>query len=377
MDSMSVRNSGPQCVACEALTIMFGAYQFMDSVDATERLAREWVARQPSSPMAWYLLREALSWRDSTGALAAYERMRITSPASPDDMDWLASLSIRSGNFRKAERLLVQTLESGSTNKHASALWWLAISQRHQGRLNDALATTVRMRRLDPTGFPSLLEGQVLFEMGRYREATAVFDRWVRHTKAFVEPAYRARNVTWMLTHRSAAMAAAGDTERLESIADSMEVIGLRSGYGRDRLLHHHVRGLILAARGRQEDAVAEFRRAIWSPVAGYTRTNFELGRLLIELGRPQEAIPLLRAALHGGLESTNLYVTHTEIRALLSRAYASTNQPDSAAVEARWVERALANADPIGRARIDRLLGRPLLTTRRARDARDPARQE
>lgn len=357
MDSLNARKSGPRCVACDALSRMLGAYAFMDSMAATERLARDAVARWPSSPQAWDMLRHALS-RDSADALAAYARMRAVSSASLDDFEWLASLSIRTGDFQKTERLLAGILESGPVNKQGRALWWLAISQRYQGRLNDALATTVRMRRLDPNSFPSLLEGQVLFEMGRYGDAVAVFDKHVTFSQTYAPPGWRARNMTWTLTHKSAALAAAGDIAPLEEIADSMQVLGMQSGYGRDRLLHHHVRGLILAARGRKEEAVAEFRRAIWSPVAGYTRTNFELGRLLIELGRPREAVPLLNAALHGGLESTNLYVTHTELRALLSRAYAATNQPDSAAVHARWVQRATVAADPAVRAHIDRLLG-------------------
>ena len=353
MDTASLVRGARHCSACEATSAMFAAYQFMDSTEATLRIAREWTARQPSSPTAWLLLREALVWRDSTGALEAHERMRGLGGMPDEELIWLAFLAMRWGNFDKAERLLTHALEFGSEGLRTDALWWLAISERQQGRLQSALARTLRMRAEHAERFPSQLEAQVLYEQGRAREAAAVFEQWVRGARLYAEPSDRARNVTWNLVHRASALAAAGDTAPLAAIADSMEVVGRGSGYGRDALLHHHVRGLLLAARGRREEAVAEYRRAVWSPVAGYTRTNFELARLLIELGRPHDAIPILESALHGALESTNMYVTHTELRALLVRAYSEIGVKDSVRAHSAWVERALRRADAPVRDRI------------------------
>ena len=358
MDTVSLTRAGPRCTACEALTAMFAAYQYMDSTEAALRIAQEWTSRQPSSPVAWWVMREAQQWRDSTAALQAYQRMRAASRMPEEDLVWLAAHAIRWGDFEKAERFLEHTLELGPPERAPNALWWLAISERQQGRLEDALATVLRMKAMHARKMPSQLEAQVLFEMGRAREAAAIFDLWVEESRRHGESSDRARNVAWNLVHKGSALAAAGDTTSLTGIADSLQAIGRKSGYGRDPLLHHHLRGLLLAARGEKEAAVDEFRRAIWSPVAGYTRTNLEMGRLLLELGRPREAIAILGPALRGGLESTNMYVTHTEIRALLARGYAATGQSDSARTHARWVERALTHADPPARARIMALLG-------------------
>ena len=68
----------------------------------------------------------------------------------------------------------------------------------------------------------------------------------------------------------------AGDPRR------QRQALGTRSGYGRDQRLHHHVRALLLAARGKDEAAIEEFRRAIYSPNQGYTRTNVELAAVLL-----------------------------------------------------------------------------------------------
>jgi tetratricopeptide (TPR) repeat protein len=113
--------------------------------------------------------------------------------------------------------------------------------------------------------------------------------------------------------------------------------------------MHHYARALLLAARGNREEATVELRAAIYSPNFGYTRVNLELGRLYLELGKPREAIDVLRPALRGSIEASNLYVTHTELHALLARAFDAIGAPDSAAVHRAYVSRAMSG---IGRIR-------------------------
>jgi tetratricopeptide (TPR) repeat protein len=155
-----------------------------------------------------------------------------------------------------------------------------------------------------------------------------------------------------MLTHAASAYGAAGDTARLASLADSVESWGRLSAFARDQRLHFHLRGLLSAARGRHAEAVAFFRRAIYSPSDGYTRTNLELARELIGLGRAAEAIGILRSALHGPIQGSNLYVTQTEIHEMLANAFERAGARDSAAVHYRRVAAAWGNSDARFRAR-------------------------
>src|SRR2546425_22921 len=155
-----------------------------------------------------------------------------------------------------------------------------------------------------------------------------------------------ARPLCWTLTHRATALAAAGDTVLLQRLADSLEILGQQSSYGRDRLLHHHIRGLLLLARGRPAEAAAEFRQAVFSLTYGYTRTNLELARALLALGRPRDAIAVLQPAFRGPLDASNLYVTHTELHEMLARAFDAAGERDSATTHYRWVVAAWRNAD-------------------------------
>jgi predicted Zn-dependent protease len=141
------------------------------------------------------------------------------------------------------------------------------------------------------------------------------------------------------MTHRATALAAAGDTAALARLVEPIRTTGARSGYGRDRKLHHYVRGLLLAARGNREEATVELRAAIYSPNFGYTRVNLELGKVYLALGKPREAIDVLRPALHGSIEASNLYVTHTDLHELLARAFDAVGAPDSAAVHRAYGE--------------------------------------
>jgi tetratricopeptide (TPR) repeat protein len=201
---------------------------------------------------------------------------------------------------------------------------------------------------IEALGTAPLLRAIALSEGGQPLAAAALFDsmraRWVMTDTSTGQTA---RQHTWMLTHEVTALAAAGDTARVAMFADSLERVGSRSGYARDQRMHHYARGLIWDARGRRPSAIAEYQQALTSPSFGYTRINYRLAQDLIAVGRPAEALPLLRAALHGGLESSNLYITHTELHEAIAQAWEGMGRRDSAAAEYRWVAAAWRDADP------------------------------
>jgi DNA-binding SARP family transcriptional activator/tetratricopeptide (TPR) repeat protein len=360
MDSLSLRRGGARCAACDALHQQVSAYMLADSTAAAERVVRRWIAARPKEWMPHNVL---------GGILTAMNRFDDASVEfrTADSLDvlgslWepMATLWTREGDFTRADQLLRSEIEKGgdATDAH----WFLAISLRYQGRLTEALGEARAFRQgahLDrvPPGAAdpaSLHEAQVLRELGRYREAAALFDSVSRFSVIGSDSTAVESSRAWSLTHEASALAAAGDTSRLTALADTIETVGAKSNLGRDNRLHHHVRGLLLVARGDDSTAVTEFRHAIFSIPLGYTRTNVEMGKALMRLGRYADAVAVLEPALRGSLEAANLYATHPEIRLLLAEAYAGAGHRDRANAELEWVRRAYQRADASVRPQLD-----------------------
>jgi DNA-binding SARP family transcriptional activator/tetratricopeptide (TPR) repeat protein len=370
MDSLGLLGAHPRCRACDAYAHVIGAYAHADSLAAAERVVREWLRRQPRSARAWSSLAVTLSARGRYDeALDARRTAAALNPVDYYDALFPATMRILTGDFATADLLLRELARDGTPEVQREALWFLTISLRHQGRLREALATIRESPRdTGAAGMAPALqhEAQVLFEMGRFADAARLFSSVARLSLVPRSEALDARHKSWNLTHLSTALAAAGDTGRLAALADTIEAWGRRSAYGRDWRLHHHVRGLLLAELGQGELAAAAFRRAMYSTTHGYTRTNLELARVLLELGRPREAVPVLQPAFRGPTEASNLYVTRTELHTLLGRAWEAAGEPDSAATHYRQVLHAWRDADSALHTRRDSVrtrlhsLGRP-----------------
>jgi DNA-binding SARP family transcriptional activator len=359
VDAPSLAGNGAQCLACGATLELVHAYVTMDSLPAAEREARRWTEQAPQSATAWLELASVLAEqgreREALDALQASARL---GKGSPDDIGGaLPALLIMLGQYERADSVLRAHLATGSPDERASAYWFLAISLRNQGRLDDALGAARRIRAADTSKvaanavpYVALGEAQVLFEMGRYRQAAALFDSISRAPDPFDAPSHTARRGAWALTHMAAALAGAGDTAGLPRLADTIRVLGKASGFGRYRHLHHHVQGLLLAARGLDDEAIAAFRRAIVSPTSGYTRTNYEVARLELRRGRARAAVVMLQPTLRGSVEAANLYLMRTEVHELLAQAWELAGGPparDSAAAHWGAVTRAWRRADP------------------------------
>jgi tetratricopeptide (TPR) repeat protein len=193
----------------------------------------------------------------------------------------------------------------------------------------------------------ALQEAQVLLEARRPRAAAALFDSIARWRVPGEQSGYIARHRIWSLTHAATAYAAAGDTAQLASLADTLRRLGPYSSLGRDRRLHHYVHGLLLVARGDDAAAIPALRASIVSPTTGYTRASYELARALLRQGRPADAVAVLQPTFRGGLEASNLYITRSELHALLAQAWDAAGRADSAATHYSALVAAWRRADP------------------------------
>jgi tetratricopeptide (TPR) repeat protein len=208
------------------------------------------------------------------------------------------------------------------------------------------------VRTAAATGHPpvwaAVLEAQVQLELGSARQAATLWRGMAADGYEPDSPSRTARHRAWTLTQAASAQVMAGDTVGLVLLADSIGAFGSQSAYGRDPLLHHYVRGLLLAGRGDHEAAAAAYRRALFSTTSGYARINLELGRSLLALGQPLQAAEILGAALRGPLDAANLYVSRTELHELAGRAWLEAGRPDLAAVHYQWVANAWTGSDPL-----------------------------
>lgn len=357
MDAPALRRQGVRCLACDAIHSIGVAYAHADSLPAAERAMQRFAAGlQPGEP----------GWRSAMDMLAIVLELggRITEAIAirealgqfeaPTFTLHPALLALRQGEHAAADRLLRLRVHDHDRAVRRSALWYLAISLRDQGRYREAVEAAREMAALEtndalaPAGYGLLAEAIVLFEMRRHREAAALLRQRAAAVQAREETVgWIARNTAWNVTHEAVALAAAGDTATVRILADSVQRVSRGSSYGRDPRLHHHLRGLLHVAAGRPAAAEAEFRRAVYSWTSGYTRTNVELARLLTAQDRPLEAVAVLEPALRGSIEASNLYVPRTEIRELLGRAWDAAGRPEQALPYYEQVLRAWSAADP------------------------------
>ena len=341
-DSSATRNLVP-CIACEARTELVNVYLLSDSLETAERFASEVAKLQPASAVAWQMLALVQSYRGAATDSAFRRRVEL----DPSDADYAvetaADRRLRLGDFAGADELLRGRAETAPPGREERSLGLLVRSLRMQERWEEALEAARRIRAAGSQPSPpgsvhgvAVLEAIVLFEMGRLREAAALYDSISRWPEGIP-----AGNRVWMLTHKAGALAALGDTTELRATLDTVRALSPLSGFGRDARLHHHIEGLLLVARGRDAEAVEAFRRAVYSWNMGYTRTNYEMARALLRLGRPAEAVAVLQAALRGSLEVSNSYITHTELHRVLAQAWRAAGNADSAAAHERWVRSA------------------------------------
>jgi TolB-like protein len=368
LDSAANPGTSPVCRLCDAFGLLTGRYEWADSLDAVRRTLQRWRTFRPDDAAPWAY--EA-DWLISQGrraeAEAAERRYEALGGKSGNVHVSNLVTSMRLDALDVADRACHEGLASTDKADFVLYRWHCGIALRMQGRYREALALArdgrVPNSSVVHRGFaPDPYQAAILdMEMGRpltaadefldiYRPigdaARAANDATTSHAKPGWEGP-NARYSTWLLTLSATAAVAGGDTLRARRLVDTIETLGRRSLFGRDPLLHHFVRGLLLSRAQQHAAAVREFRAAIHSPTFGYTRINYELGKSLLELKRPGEAIPIVQGALRGGLEGSGLYVTRTEFHELLAHLFDANGQRDSAGAHYAVVERSWASADP------------------------------
>jgi DNA-binding SARP family transcriptional activator/TolB-like protein len=363
MDSLGLRGQRASCAGCDALMWIVAAYTLADSMAAAEREAHRWLRLQPHSKSPVYSLIQILEFQQRNREADSVFRVEVSDLPYADLLDLETVSRINAGAYSAADSMLREQLRQPDPRNQQNALWNLSLSLREQGRLTEALDAARRMRVPTATllkqpkgqGSTNVMEAQLLLEQNNARAAATLFDSLSREHTAGETSSEVARTTVWMLAQAAGARYAAGDTASLVMLADSVRALAEQSGYGRDRRLHHYIRGLALAARGDDPGAIAEFRAAIYSTTLGFTRTNFEIGRAFMRLRRPREAIAILSPALRGAIEAQNLYVNRIELHELLAQAWDSAGQRDSAVAHYNTVARAWSAADPSFKARGDR----------------------
>jgi DNA-binding SARP family transcriptional activator/tetratricopeptide (TPR) repeat protein len=349
IDSATEPPERQACRLCEDLNYLSTIYIWWDSLDAAERTAQRYLRLRPANynPRQTLVLTAALRG-DSAALQANLRRLQEVHPVNVSD-EYVVRQLILAGDYEGAERRVQQMMDSPKAEDVANAPWLRVMLLRNQGRLAEARRHGSNGR--SPHDIPG---GIIALEHGDYRTARSVFGTRAEWDYRDWPSGTAARQRAWSNTLLAMVLVASGDTSRLRPLADTVEYWGQRSNYGRDRRAHHYVRGMLLVAQKRDAEAAAELREAIHSPTNGFTRVNYELGRTLLRLGQPNEAVPVVRAALHGELDGSSLYMSRTELHELLAQAFDQAGMRDSAAVHYRAVVKAWARADPMFHARRD-----------------------
>ena len=367
MDSLALHGAQVRCSACDAVSQIVIGYAGLDSLSAALRAATDWTRVQHENPASWRALasmRELMG--DSSGAEAAYRRAEVLDTSSARRHTDLERHLFALERYDEVERLDSDRLELLiSRDERVDVLWDRMIAEQQEGRFQAALATATELRRSvvasgqsERDGNPlaitvAIAQAQTLRQNGRWPEAAALLDSLVAYDPAGAPRARSASTRGWVLAMLAGGLAGAGDTLRLGRIADSMEALARLTAGARERRLPHYVRGLLLAARGREVEAQGEFARGVEPVVDAFSPAVVQEARSLIRLGRAREAVRVLQPTLRG---SYHFYMPHAELHAELAAAWAAAGNRDSALAQLAAADRPWRRADPSARARLRQL---------------------
>jgi len=364
LDSLALEAGSGACALCGAYWGLFNLQWSKGDLAGAERSARRFVQLQPDSPLAWSTLSSAmLHVRNYDEALAAARRvMMLSGSPEPAQYELVARILLAKRDFTRADSL-IRTLETSTSARLRQSAADLRMQlHRERGRFRASIAVADSAGAKAPAlGALLLVKGNSLGHIGAYEAAARLYEDESHPSNrdgggnVLPTEAWGARAFVWHHALLADAIAASGDTVRLRAIADTLDMVSRRSYYGRDWKMANHVRGLIAMRARRYEEAIREFERALWSPV-GFTRTNAEMASAYLAVGRPADAIRILRFAHATSLDAMGRYLTKTEVDYLLAVAFARAGVADSSAWYRERVRRAWQDGDPEVKARLDSL---------------------
>lgn len=344
------------CETCNSHVWLAGLYLAVGDLARAERAARTAVRLYPERPIAWGTLSRILTSRQQPdSAIAAAARSARLAPRVPAYALQVVFRLIEARRYDAAADTIDRWLRAAEGELTAGAIDMAALLLRERGRHAEAAKVLGDAVRRGVQGVEALegVRANSLARVGEVQAAMAIYARIAAPLAPNeTSPAGRnpndARRFAWSMALAADALYLAGriDTVKLNALADSVEVIGSRSNFGRDWRVHHHIRGLVAAAGGRWADAERHFRAAVWVP-AGWTRTNIELSRVLLAQHRAREAVQVLREGYMGPLDGMARYAPRSELDFWMSRAFAAAGQRDSARVYAAHARRAWGDAEP------------------------------
>jgi tetratricopeptide (TPR) repeat protein len=354
LDSLSMEAGSGPCAPCVGYGNLARIQAQEGKWPAAERSAKRWVELQPDAPASWETLAMVFAYQQRyREALDAVERAVTLSGRDPSSLDMWARILIMARQYDAVDSLVKAWIAGQSPELRGSAYDLRVLLLRERGELR---ASNVALDRaeadLPNAGIQTVLvRGNNLGRLGEYAAAQALYERSSHgprlETREFPPSGTSSRGFCWHHALLADAIAPSGDTVRLRALADTLTVGCAKSFYGRDRRLHHHVRGLIAMQQGRWLDAEAELQQARYGVAESWTRSTVALAKTELALGQPRAALVALRDAYATPLDGMGRYQPRSEIDLLMAQAFRAAGDAESARLYEGYVRHAWRNADP------------------------------
>jgi tetratricopeptide (TPR) repeat protein len=363
LDSLAIEAGNGPCSACFGLGNVVGYAWFRGDLRGAVESARRWVRAQPDAASPWAHLAWAYSYLQlPDSALPLMQRAVSLAGGDGWSVDEFARMLLISRRYATADSVIAVLESSRSLPIRENAADLRSLLERERGRFRASSRAMDRLAAFSPSqdGFAGLTRSDNLRYLGEYASAVQHYEKITHPSQGrslpLPVPPTSARAYCWHHALAGDALSFTGDTLKLRSIADTLELGCRQSPYARDWRLHHYVRGRIAMIGQRYDEAEREFKQAAYSSVEGWSRIIMELANAQAAAGRPRDAISTLRWGYATRLNAMGRYAPISEVDYRMALAFAQAGEPDSARKYAAFVRAAWRDADPERRQLLARL---------------------